>query len=977
MGADFHIRGDTKLDSSGFSKGIDKLGSVAKKGAATMQSSFQGATGALGQVAAKASSAASEIGKLGKDAGEADPYLAKLQSTLQETTSELDKLTQAYRQSVVEKGRFATETQELAAKIKEAERKQSELRSEIEKTSSFQQAADKAEEYATALSSVESEFRDVEKQTSAANSYIQSLRNTLEQTSETVDKLSYAYQKSVAETGKYSEKSQYLAAKLSDAKRRQSELQEEIEKASDSFEDAAKDVKKYSSSLSDLKGKVLSGLGNAAKAGFRTLVTAGAAAVGALGAAGVASVKLASDLTEVQNVVDVTFGKNADTINKWAKNAATSFGISELQAKKFNGTMGAMLKSMGLSDDAVLDMSTSMTGLAGDFASFYNLPIEEAFQKIRSGISGETEPLKELGINMSVANLEAYALSQGIDKSYDSMTQAEQAALRYNYLMSVSADAQGDFARTNDSLANQLRIAQLEVQNLGGAIGMSLLPMAQEMLGVGIDMLGQLKRGFEQGGVEGLISAATNVVGQLLNGFVTAAPSLIDAGVQILMMLLNGIATLIPTLPQQSQTIITALANGIFTLLPTLLILGGQVLASLIDGFLRSLPDWIDMGWQFIETLAEGMEEAIPGLDGILTGLLDAFKALLPVIAGVAGAIVGFKAAMAISTVIDTVKNALTGFSLANQLAAASQAALNFVMNLNPFVLIATLIAGAVAALVVLWNTNEGFRNAVIAIWEAIKQAFSGAWEWIVGVWNQFQPYFQAAWDFLVSVFSQVVQTVSEPFAAAWDAIVDIFTGWGEYFQGLFDKIGEIFSDIWETFKKIGSDAIEALKDGINAAWNGLVSWFNSLWDGLFGNRTANVTVNKHENRTVSTTYAGGGGSSNKGGAGRRSIDGSHRNGLDYVPYDGYLAELHEGETVLTSQQAGLWRTGVVQRMLSAASSVMMANQSRSPVLATAGAPAVSRQTAATVQTQHTTVIEMDGRTVAKVITPFVDQFLF
>ena len=826
-------------------------------------------------------------------------------------------------------------------------------------------------------------------------------------------------------------------------------------------------------------------LGSVAKAGLGVIVKAGAAAVGALGAAGVASVKLASDLTEVQNVVDVTFGKNknADTINDWAKNAASAFGLSELQAKKFNGTMGAMLKSMGLSDDAVLDMSTSMTGLAGDFASFYNLPIEEAFQKIRSGISGETEPLKELGINMSVANLEAYALSKGIDKSYDSMTQAEQATLRYNYLMSASADAQGDFARTNDSLANQLRIAQLEVQNLGGAIGMSLLPMAQEMLGVGIDMLGQLKQGFEQGGVEGLISAATNVVAQLLSGFVTAAPNLIDAGVQILMMVLNGIATLIPTLPQQSQSIITALANGIFTLLPTLLILGGQVLASLIDGFLRSLPDLIDMGWQFIETLAEGIEEAIPGLDGILTGLLDAFKALLPVIAGVAGAIVGFKAAMAISTVIDTVKNALTGFSLANQLAAASQAALNFVMNLNPFVLIATLIAGAVAALVVLWNTNEDFRNAVIAIWEAIKQAFSVAWEWIVGVWNQFQPYFQMAWDFLVSVFSQVVQTVSEPFAAAWqlivtvwnlalpyfqafwdflvgiftpiaeilgnffsaawewivgvwnaaqpyfqaiwsgiqtvfsvvsevlglyfrtawnviqliwnavtgyfqnifntisnifsfiealfrgdfqaawDSIVEIFTGWGEYFQGLFDKIGEIFSDIWDTFKKIGSDAIEALKDGINAAWDGLVSWFNGLWDGLFGNRTASVTVNKTVNETV--TRSG------------RSVNGSHRSGLDYVPFDGYIAELHKGEMVLTSKQAGLWRNGIAQRMLSAASSVMLANQSRSPVLATAGAPAVPRQTAATVQTQHTTVIEMDGRTVAKVITPFVDQFLF
>ena len=118
------------------------------------------------------------------------------------------------------------------------------------------------------------------------------------------------------EKGRYSKEAQELANKLKEAERKQSELRSEIKKSSDSFEDAAKDVKKYSSSLSDLKGKVLGGLGNAAKVGFSTLVTAGAAAVGALGAAGVASVKLASDLTEVQNVVDVTFGKNknADTI---------------------------------------------------------------------------------------------------------------------------------------------------------------------------------------------------------------------------------------------------------------------------------------------------------------------------------------------------------------------------------------------------------------------------------------------------------------------------------------------------------------------------------------------------------------------------------------------------------------------------------------------------------------------------------------
>jgi len=144
------------------------------------------------------------------------------------------------------------------------------------------------------------------------------------------------------------------------------------------------------------------------------------------------SIELASDLTEVQNVVDVTFGKNSTTIDKWSKSLATAFGISELQGKQFVGTIGAMLKSMGTAEKQVLSMSEALVELAGDMASFYNLDVEEAFNKIRSGISGETEPLKQLGINLNVANLEAYALSQGIKKTYNEMSQAEQVALRYN-----------------------------------------------------------------------------------------------------------------------------------------------------------------------------------------------------------------------------------------------------------------------------------------------------------------------------------------------------------------------------------------------------------------------------------------------------------------------------------------------------------------------------------------------------------------
>ena len=185
----------------------------------------------------------------------------------------------------------------------------------------------------------------------------------------------------------------------------------------------------------------------------------------------------ASDLAEVQNVVDVTFGSATEAINSWSKECLAAYGMNEVSAKRYAGTIGAMLKSSGLAGDAIVGMSKDMVGLAGDMASFYNLDLETAFEKIRSGISGETEPLKQLGINMSVANLEAYALSQGITTAYNEMSQAEQVMLRYNYLMSTTADAQGDFARTQDSYANQTRLLSESWLEFTGVMAEQLLPV--------------------------------------------------------------------------------------------------------------------------------------------------------------------------------------------------------------------------------------------------------------------------------------------------------------------------------------------------------------------------------------------------------------------------------------------------------------------------------------------------------------------
>lgn len=188
------------------------------------------------------------------------------------------------------------------------------------------------------------------------------------------------------------------------------------------------------------------------------------------------AIQAASDLQEVQNVVDVTFGSNANIINNWAQNASRSFGLTETQAKRFTSTLGAMFKSSGVAGD-ITKMSTDLAGLAADMASFYNLDFDTAFQKIRSGISGETEPLKQLGINMSVANLEAFALEKGITKAFNAMSQGEQTALRYQYIMQATADAQGDFARTSDGYANATRMLETNLEQLKTNIGSLLLPV--------------------------------------------------------------------------------------------------------------------------------------------------------------------------------------------------------------------------------------------------------------------------------------------------------------------------------------------------------------------------------------------------------------------------------------------------------------------------------------------------------------------
>lgn len=381
-------------------------------------------------------------------------------------------------------------------------------------------------------------------------------------------------------------------------------------------------------------------------------------------------IETASNLQEVQNVVDTTFGENSSAIDAFAQSAASAFGLSELSAKQYSSTLGAMFKSMGLADDQVLSMSEDLTGLAGDMASFYNLDSEDAFAKLRSGISGETEPLKQLGINLSQANLEAFAMSEGLTTAYSSMTEAEKATLRYQYIMQATADAQGDFAKTSDSYANQQRILSLNMENLGAAIGGKFLPFltegttalndflsgsidstafAEQMAGIitdgmaalaedlpriaetGVEILQQLIVGIGENS-DSLGESAADLIDVLVSGFIELLPDLTDTGIKLLLAIIDGMADNLDELVPAAVDAVVQLTLALIDNIPLLIEAAGQLILGLADGLIGAIPELVENAPEIISSICEALLEGVADIFDIgvqlIEGLWEGIKSM-------------------------------------------------------------------------------------------------------------------------------------------------------------------------------------------------------------------------------------------------------------------------------------------------------------------------------------------------------------
>lgn len=200
-----------------------------------------------------------------------------------------------------------------------------------------------------------------------------------------------------------------------------------------------------------------------------------------------------SQYTEDLNLFTVSMGKYAEEAYNYAQKVSDVMGIDPAEWMRNQGVFNTIITGFGVAGDKAAFMAKNLTQLGYDLASFYNIDFESAMQKVQSGISGELEPLRRLGYDLSVARLEQERLNLGIDKSVSSMTQAEKSQLRYYAMMTQVTQVQGDMARTLENPANMLRVLRAELEQAARAVGNIFIPILTKVLPIAIAVASALQ----------------------------------------------------------------------------------------------------------------------------------------------------------------------------------------------------------------------------------------------------------------------------------------------------------------------------------------------------------------------------------------------------------------------------------------------------------------------------------------------------
>lgn len=591
------------------------------------------------------------------------------------------------------------------------------------------------------------------------------------------------------------------------------------EKSASNFEKQMESISKKAKGIGDK----ISGIGTKLTVGVTT----------PLALASKSMVDAASDFDENLNKIDVAFGNSASEVKAWADTATESFGLSMNQALEATSLFGDMATSMGISQGEAASMSTSLAGLAGDLASFKNIGIDQAMTALNGVFTGETESLKQLGIVMTETNLQEFA--NGLGLVYDDMTQAEKVQLRYNYVMEMSKNAIGDYARTSDGTANSMRTFQASVENLATTLGQNLLPIvtpiiqkATEMVntfaeadpelqqlvlkiagiaaaaGPVLIVLGKLVSSF--GIVTGAVGSMTKAISGIKNigGIFSAITSPVGLAVAAITALVAAFAYLMTTNEEFRTSVMNTLSVIGESLMPILQTIGqlltsiGSILVNVLAGALTQLAPILTQMVTFIGSLVQIVtplvnmliQSLVPVITQIITSVSNIINSIIPPLIDI------------LSAVMDAIESILP--PIQSVLEAAIEAISSIINAIGPIV---GIVGECVSGIMVIVSPIVSFIGDIIS-----------------GIMSVVNPIV----NFFSEIFGSIFSTVSDIFNNIYSVVSGVFTGIQNSWSGLTSFVGGVVDGISGAFNTLVS-TVKSVINGVIKGINGAIGVINLI----------------------------------------------------------------------------------------------------------------------------------------------------
>lgn len=569
------------------------------------------------------------------------------------------------------------------------------------------------------FSAASSKLGDFGKSTEGLRLKQDTLNKQMELQKQKVAALSKSYEESVVKKGEDAKATENLKIKLNYATAELNKMENELKDVTTELNTKSSTWYKLSESM-DKAGEKMKAVGGKMSSVGKTLSAAVTLPIVGIGTA---ATKMAMDAVESENLFEVAMGSMAGEARKWSEETSKALGLNAYNVRKNVSTYNAMLTSMGLTSDESLNMSQGLTQLSYDMASFYNLQPEEAFDKLKAGIAGESEPLKALGILVNDATIKNYAYVNGIAKQGEALTEAQKVQARYGVILEGTKNAQGDLERTMDSPTNKIRVMKEQVQQLAIQFGQILIPIVEKVISV----------------IQPLLDKFLGLSKEQQQMIVTIG--LIAAAVGPLILIVGKVITVIGTVASTFSTVSAAMATagGASTVLGTVFTALTGPVAITIAAITGLIAIFISL-YKNNEELRNVVNKAWNEVKTIISGIIEGLKSLFQIF-------------------IEFAKQIWSKYG---------EDIINIVST--AFIMISTIVK----------NVLEVIKNTINVAINILKGNWQGAWESIKvltsSVWNNIKNIISTTLDLLKGIISVAINMISSTISGVWNNIKSVTT---------------------------------------------------------------------------------------------------------------------------------------------------------------------------------------------------------